>query len=170
MGVTSKELVATYDLLVYKDGSVDVKRKREKEEKTTKIEKVEVSSRIGQILRVIELSLEEYTEKKGSTHSSKNFQLAFEISKIVTSAVAKTAEELEITRNSVMDKIGRQLSLKHSDFLSMLLDFFQKMDNENELENIVLKHISARSSEAADVDEDAVKEAFKEFRTILEAL
>lgn len=99
---------------------------------TTGIDYNKVSSRIGQILKVLneieELRKTKYIEKQ----------------EIFTTAVKNVAKELEVETASVIDKLSRQLGETAESIREKIFNAYSQND-ATELKNLLLAHVSSRN-------------------------
>jgi len=142
MGVIKieKRILSSYQLLIYEDGYIEIKPMELL--KLPPVDHEKCSSRIKQALLVLSL-MQIYIE------NGENLENAF------IKATISVAHDFGTTRQSILDKVTRQMDLKASEFREKARKYFDYKDSE--LKNILLKHIGAYSREA---DEIAINNFF----------
>ena len=101
---------------------------------TNTIDYRNISSRIGQILQV----LEEIGKLKNTNYS-------IEEADIFTTAVRNVATTLEVETASVADKLGRQLGETAESIRKKIFDAYNNQNDAEELKNLLLNNVSSRN-------------------------
>ena len=141
MATIDKKLIAKYQLSVYENGFVEIRPMAITSHQKTNYDGC--SSRIKQALLVLS-SMQNYV------NSGINYEEAF------VKATTDLAEELNASRQSILDKVTRQMGLKAADFREKARLYFER-DNL-EIKDILLDHIGAYTREN---DEFAINSFFK---------
>lgn len=107
-------------MVVYSDGSVNLKRL---EERLNDYESEGVSERIKQIADVIK-----FVEQMCLTYPDSNF---LDIEKYTTAAIKNVAQMYDVTVQTVQDKCTRQTGLTKSEFALYLFELIGRKGKEN---------------------------------------
>ncbi len=161
----AKKLINIYELRVWSDGTIEtIEKKLERRgdsinttEKLNESTRIQGSSRITQILQVIEIALEELKNENDIDEQS--------VRRTVTKAVKSVADTFEVFETTVRDKINRQIDLSHAEFLEMLIKFHESRGNDDTLKNHLLKYLSNHDF---DDDQKLVEESFNKFKRLYE--
>lgn len=123
-----KKLLGEYYLRVFSDGEISI-------EPINKIEEKLPSSRIRQVLNVIECTV---MNTKDLTIETK-----------INEAVNSTSQAFNIAKSSCIDKCSRQLGISMQVFKKKLEDYI--IDGDNSIKEILLNNTS-RNSEEEDIN------------------
>jgi len=115
-----KEITGVYKMVVYSDGSVNLKRL---EERLNDYESEGVSERIKQIADVTK-----FVEQMCSTYPDSNF---LDVEKYTTAAIKTVAQAYSVTVQTVQDKCTRQAGLTKSEFALYLFELIKHKGKEN---------------------------------------
>lgn len=123
-----KKLLGEYNLKIFSDGSISINP-------LNKIENKSASSRITQVLNVIEATVE---NKDKITIDTK-----------INLAVELTSKAFEISKSSCIDKCSRQLGISMPTFKKMVEDYI--IDSDNLIKETLLKN-TGRNTEEEDIE------------------
>lgn len=130
-----KSILKKYTITVFSDGSIETQELLECNESMQYIDYSKLSSRISQILMVLdEISIIRTNQD-------------IEEVEIFTSAIKNVANKLGVENTSVADKLGRQLGETAESIRTKIFDAYKNRNSEL-LKQVILKNVSNRNKQA----------------------
>lgn len=129
-----KSILKRYTVTVFSDGSIETEELLECNDFSHAIDYSKLSSRISQILMV----LDEISRIRTNQD--------IEEVEIFTSAIKNVANELGVENTSVADKLGRQLGETAESIRTKIFDAY-KNNNSESLKQLILKNASSRNKQ-----------------------
>ena len=155
-----KQLIGIYEMRIWSDGAIEIVRNH-CDVATAGISnpvatnKPLGSSRINQILQVISIALE------GIQNEQAIDELAWK--RIVTKSVKNVADHFSVNETTVRDKINRQIGLRHTEFIAMLIKYHNSKGHDKTLKYHLMSFLS---NHTYDEDKILVDDSFERFRKV----